>query len=150
MCNPRTTSVEKILRLVANLPDDRVAEVFQGVGRMPQITSCVLSRMANLMSDMFEETRVAPVPSTRRSTRLAVQQTRPSSPRPSKQTTRSSGKSKKKDSDSESSFASEETKTDDEDSESEEEEFPEEEEAAVPPQSKAKVFFLKTLSPGSM
>jgi len=140
MCDPHTASVAKIMRLVANLPDARVEEVFQGIGRMPQITSCVLSRMANLMSDMFEESRVAPVPSTRRSTRLSVLQTQPSSGHPSKRTTRSRTKSKKKASDSETSFDCEETETDDEDSESNQEESAEEEEAAVPPQPKAKVF----------
>lgn len=118
MCDPHTTSIAKIMRLVANLPDDCVEEVFQGVGRMPQITSCVLSRMAKLMSDMFEESRVAPVPSTRRSTRLSVLQTQPSSGHPNKRTTRSRTKSKKKASDSESSFDGEETETNDEDSES--------------------------------
>lgn len=141
MCDPHTTSVAKIMRLVANLPDDRVEEVFQGVGRMPQITSCVLSRMANLMSDMFEESRVAPVPSPRRSTRLSVLQTQPSSGHPGKRTTRSRTKSKKKATDhSESSFDGEETETDDEDIESDQEESASEEEAAVPPRPNSKVF----------
>jgi hypothetical protein len=140
MCDPHTTSVAKIMRLVANLPDARVEEVFQGVGRMPQITSCVLSRMAKVMSNMFEESRVAPVPSTRRSTRLKVLQTQPSSPHPSKRTTRSRTKFAKKPSDSESSFDGEETETEDEDSESEQEESADEVEAAAPPQRKAKVF----------
>ena len=149
MCDPHTTSVEKIMRLVANLPDDRVEEVFQGVGRMPQITSSVLNRMANVMSDMFEESREVPVPSTRRSTRLAVLSTQPSSPRPSKRTTSSSTKSKKKASDSESSFDDEKTETEDEDTQSEQEESAEEEEAAVPPQPKAKVFARKLQVLGS-
>ena len=140
MCDPHTTSVAEIMTLVANLPDARVEEVFQGVGRMPQITSCVLSRMANVMSNMFEESRVAPVPSTRRSTRLKVLQTQPSSPHPSKQTTRSRTKFAKKPSDSESSFDNDETETEDEDSEAEQEESAEEEEAATPPQRKAKVY----------
>ena len=49
------------MRLVANLPEDHVEEVFQGVARMPQISSCVLNRMAHVMSDIFEDSREAPI-----------------------------------------------------------------------------------------
>lgn len=141
MSNPYTTSVDKIMRMVANLPDDRVEEVFQGVGRMPQITSHVLNHMAKVMSDIFEKSREAPIPGRRRSTRHSARSTQPT-----KRATRSSTKLKKKAEDSESSADTEETETADEDTESEQEESAQEQAVVVPPQPKAKVFNPEILS----
>lgn len=51
------TSAQEILRSVANLSDFDVEEVFLGIGRMPQISSVVLDRMAGLLTDIFEDSR---------------------------------------------------------------------------------------------
>ena len=56
-------STKEILRSIANLPGEHVEEVFQGVARMPQISSVVLDRMAGLLFDMFEESRDVLLPS---------------------------------------------------------------------------------------
>ena len=48
---PRCTLAQQILRSIANLPDKHVEEVFQGIARMPQISSVVLDRMTNIVSD---------------------------------------------------------------------------------------------------
>lgn len=131
MRNPYTTSVEKIMRLVANLPKDHVEEVFEGVGRMPQITLPVLNRMAKVMSDIFEESREATIVGTRRSTQKSLL----ASQSLSKRVTRSSLKSKQKAEESEYSTSDEESETDEEDTELEEEEEAE----AVPQLPKARV-----------
>ena len=57
MPNHDPPSVPEIMMLVANLPDERVEEVFQGVARLPQISSHVLNRMTNVMSDMYADSR---------------------------------------------------------------------------------------------
>lgn len=62
MTTQYSTSVEKIMRLVANLPDNCVEEVFQGIGRMPQITSVALHQMANVLTDIFQESKEAVSP----------------------------------------------------------------------------------------
>ena len=80
MPNHDPPSVSKIMMLVANLPDERVEEVFQGVARLPQISSHVLNRMANVMSDMYADSREAPIPHKRRFNRQFVQCTQPSNP----------------------------------------------------------------------
>ena len=54
---PYYTSAQEILRSIANLPGEHVKEVFQGIARMPQISSVVLDRMARLLSDMFEDSK---------------------------------------------------------------------------------------------
>ena len=54
---PHHTSAQKILRFVANLSDEHVEEVFQGIIRMPHISSVVLDCMAWLLSDIFEDSR---------------------------------------------------------------------------------------------
>jgi hypothetical protein len=59
MTTQHSASVEKIMRLVANLPDNCVEDVFQGIGRMPQITSVALHHMANVLTDIFQESREA-------------------------------------------------------------------------------------------
>jgi hypothetical protein len=51
---PRHTSSQEILRLIANLPEEHVEEVFQGIARMSAISSVVLDCMSGLLSDMFE------------------------------------------------------------------------------------------------
>ena len=60
---PHDTSTEEILRSIANLPGEHVEEVFQGIARMPQISSVVLDRMAGPLSDKFEDSRDILLPS---------------------------------------------------------------------------------------
>jgi hypothetical protein len=52
---PYHTFAQEILRSIANLSDEHVEEVFQGIARMPQISSVVLDRMVGLLSDIFED-----------------------------------------------------------------------------------------------
>lgn len=73
MKNQNAASVEKIITLVANLPDICVQEVFQEIGRMPPITIVVLHHMGNVLTDIFEESRVVVSPK-RRSNRLSSKQ----------------------------------------------------------------------------
>ena len=54
---PHYTSTQEILRSLTNLPGEHVEEVFQGIARMPQISSVVLDCMPRLLSDMFEDSR---------------------------------------------------------------------------------------------
>jgi hypothetical protein len=103
------------MRLVANLSDNRVEKVFQGVARMPQISSHVLNRIANVMSDIFEDSKEAPIVEERRSTRQSMRSTQPSS-QPSStrrfaRSTRSKLKSKKPIEDSEPSEDNKETES---------------------------------------
>jgi len=51
--SPISSHVLNRMANVANLPDDRMEEVFQGVARMLPILSHVLNRMANVMSGIF-------------------------------------------------------------------------------------------------
>jgi hypothetical protein len=53
------TSTQEILKFIANLSGAHVEEVFQGIARMPQISSVVLDRILGLSSDMFEDFRDA-------------------------------------------------------------------------------------------
>ena len=80
MPNHDPPSVPEIMMLVAKLPDERVEEVFQGVARLPQISSYVLNRMAIVMSDMYANSREAPILHKWRSTRQFVRCTQPSNP----------------------------------------------------------------------
>lgn len=135
MPNHDPPSVPEIMMLVANLPDERVEEVFQGVARLPQISSHVLNRMANVMSDMYADSREAPIPHKRRSTRQSVRCTQPSNPPSS---TRRSARINRSVCE-EKGVADSEPSEDDEDTESEEGEEP----ATLPLRDKGKVTLIK-------
>ena len=55
-----------ILRSVANLLGEHVEEVFQGIARMPQISSVVLDLMSRLLFYTFENSKDIPILDKRR------------------------------------------------------------------------------------
>ena len=138
MPNHGSPSVEEIVMLVANMPDELVPEVFQQVARLPAISSHVLNRMANVMADMYEQSREAPILHKRQSTRQSVRCPKPSNPPSS---ARRSARINKSKSHSEKTVADSAPSEDDEETESEEGVPSEEEEIAafVPLRAKGKV-----------
>ena len=62
---PHYTSVEKILKSVANFPGEHVEEVFQEFAIMPLISSVILDQMLGLLFNMFEDIRDVFVPARR-------------------------------------------------------------------------------------
>lgn len=74
---PHCTPVEEVLKVVANMADAQVEQVFQGISLMPQISSSVLGRMSELYTDLFQHSRdlssEEELRPTRRSNRIKAQ-----------------------------------------------------------------------------
>jgi hypothetical protein len=56
-CHSSKTTVPNLLRIVANLEDSKVQELFGKIAILPQISAPVLQRTAALLSYVFEDSK---------------------------------------------------------------------------------------------